>query len=120
MPSLPIKPEYERMWAFNYFAARMLQYMAKHKDPFFEDERETRIIGVPAKTTQPRPFIGLALVKKIGTTPNGRQFIGIGEDWTPGLEPRRIIIGPHADKNIDDVTALFQNKPEIVIAEFPV
>lgn len=120
MPGLPVQPEYQMMWPFNLFATRMLRYIAKHKDPFFEDERETRIICVPAKSAHVRPLTGIAMVKQIETALDGRQFINVGEDWRPGLEPRRIIVGPRANRSIEDVTALFEKKPEIVNSEFPV
>lgn len=100
MPTLPIQPAHEQMWPFTTFSTRMLRYIAKHKDPFFEDERETRIIGVPAKVAQARFLTGAAMVKHPKDHEDGRQYIGIGEDWRPGLEPCRIIIGPRADKNI--------------------
>lgn len=120
MPQLPIKPAFDQMWAFDAFAARMLRYIAKHKDPFFEDERETRIIGVPAKFAKAQFLTGIASVKEAKQYPDGRSFIGIGEDWRPGLEPCRIIIGPRANKDISDVLPLFDNPPQVIVAEFPV
>jgi hypothetical protein len=120
MPTLPIKPAYDEMWPFTTFATRMLRYIAKHKDPFFEDERETRIIGVPAKIAQARFLTGIAMVKHPKDHADGRQYIGIGEDWRPGLEPCRIIIGPRADKDIKDVLALFEFPPIVINAEFPI
>jgi hypothetical protein len=119
-PQLPIKPAFDQMWAFDAFAARMLRYIAKHKDPFFEDERETRIIGVPAKVAQARIFSGPALVKQPKRHPDGRSYIGIGEDWRPGLEPCRIIVGPRANRDLSDVLPLFDAPPEVITAEFPI
>lgn len=120
MPTLPIRPAYKEMWPFTTFATQMLRYIAKHKDPFFEDERETRIIGVPAKASQARSVSGIAMVKHPRDHLDGRQYIGIGEDWRPGLEPCRIIIGPRADKDIKDVLALFEFPPIVINAEFPI
>jgi hypothetical protein len=120
MPTLPIKPAYEQMWPFGTFATRMLQYIAKHKDPFFEDERETRIIAVPAKTARTQFLSGIAMVKHPKDHADGRQYIGIGEEWRPGLEPGRIIIGPKADRDIEDVLVLFKQRPIIINAKFPI
>ena len=120
MPRLPLKPELDRMWPFPLFATRMLRYIAKHKDPFFEDEREVRIIGVPAKMAKATPLGAPALVKHAKQHADGRSFIGIGEDWRPGLEPCRIIIGPEADKDIRDILPLFNSPPTIIDAEFPI
>jgi len=64
MPQLPIEPAFDQMWAFGAFASRMLRYIAKHKDPFFEDERETRIIGVPARVAKTNVLSGPAFVKR--------------------------------------------------------
>jgi hypothetical protein len=120
MPTLPIQPAYEQMWPFTAFSTRMLRYIAKHKDPFFEDERETRIIGVPAKIGQARFLTGIAMVKHPQDHADGRQYIGIGAEWRPGLEPCRIIIGPRANKDIKDVLALFEFPPVVINAEFPI
>jgi hypothetical protein len=98
----------------------MLRYVAKHKDPFFEDERETRIIAVPAKNAEARFLTGLASVKRPKQAEDGRHYIGIGEDWRPGLEPCRIIIGPHANKGIENVLSQYQLRPIVINAKFPV
>jgi hypothetical protein len=50
---------------------------------------------------------------------DGRQYIGIGEEWRPGLEPCRII-SVRANKDIEDVLALFKVPPVIINAEFPI
>jgi hypothetical protein len=120
MATLPIQPAYDRMWPFGVFATRTLHYISKHKDPFFEDERETRIVGIPAKVAQARFLSGPASVKHPKEHADGRQYIGIGEDWRPGLEPCRIIIGPRADKDLTDVLTLFKNKPHVINADFPI
>jgi hypothetical protein len=120
MPQLPIQPAYEQMWPFTTYATRMLHYIAKHKDPFFEDERETRIVGVPAKVAQARFLTGPAMVKHPKIYDDGRHYIGVGEDWRPGLQPCRIIIGPRANADIEDILSLFEHRPVVINAKFPV
>ncbi len=117
---LGLEPQYERLWAFSAFAQRMLSYYAKHKDPFFEDEREVRIMAVPAKEGESRVLVGLALRKHVKQMSDGRSYIDLGEDWTPKIEPRRIIVGPRARRDLDDVLALFERRPEVFYAEFPI
>jgi len=51
---------------------------------------------------------------------DGRHYIDLGADWRPGIEPRRIIVGPRARRDVDDVLALFDRKPEVLHAEFPI
>jgi len=120
MPTLALKPAFDKMWAFPVFATRILHYIAKHKDPFFEDEREVRIIGVPAKMAKAQPFFRPLLVKQPKDHVDGRSYIGIGEDWRPGLEPCRVIIGPRANKDIGDILPLFNLPPVIINADFPI
>ena len=72
------------------------------------------------KMAKANPLGAPALVKHPKQHADGRSFIGIGEDWQPGLEPYRIIIGPEADKDIGDILPLFSNPPIIIDAEFPI
>jgi hypothetical protein len=118
-PGLGVKPRYDQLWAFDAFAQRMLNFHAKHKDPFFEDERETRIMAVPARQAASRFMAAPALRKEVKIMPDGRHFIDIGAD-RPGIEPRRIIIGPKASRDLDAVLVLFDRKPEVAIADFPI
>ncbi len=120
MPLLPFKPDYAKRWNFNVFAARMMHYVARHKDPFFEDEREARIIAIPAKY-DPSARTDKGLVRKpVQKMDNGRSYIAIAEALPPGLEPRRIIAGPRASGNLGDVLKLFDRQPEVLLAEFPI
>jgi hypothetical protein len=119
-PGLCVKPEYEKLWALGALALRTLRFHARHKDPFFEDERETRIMAVPAKQSDSRVLFGPALRKEVHMMPDGRHFIDIGADWRPGIEPRRIIVGPKASRDLDGVLALFDRQPNVVIADFPI
>lgn len=115
---LGVDPHFDDWWPESIFATRMFAYCAKHKDPFFEDEREVRIMAVPAITTTARPFTA-ARIKRVEQH-NGKRFIDIGADWRPGLEPRRIIVGPSAKRDITHIVDLFERKPSIVYADFPI
>jgi hypothetical protein len=117
---LGIRPQYDRLWAFSALAHRMLHYCARHKDPFFEDEREARIMAVPAERAESRIFVGLAFRKEVKKMSDGRKYIDLGEDWTPNIEPRRIIVGPRARRDLGDVLSLFETGPEVYYAEFPI
>jgi hypothetical protein len=111
-PGLNLKPQYERLWPLQTFALRVLSFLAKHKDAFFEDERETRIMAVPQKEDDPRVLgMGLALRKPVKVKSDGRHYIDLGADWQPGIEPRRIIVGPRARRDLNDVLAFFDRKP---------
>jgi hypothetical protein len=77
-------------------------------------------MAVPAKYAAADPVTGLRGVKKVVTLPNGRRYIDVGAGWTPAFEPVRIIIGPHANPNIDDVLALFDRKPSVVRPDYPI
>jgi hypothetical protein len=44
-PGLNLRPRYDRLWPFQTFAVRTLSFVARHKDPFFEDEREAPIVA---------------------------------------------------------------------------
>jgi hypothetical protein len=118
-PDLDIQPKYERLWALPTFATRMLHYCARHKDPFFVDEREKRIIAVPAKQAESRLLVGPALRKQIKTMEDGRTYIDLGEDWVPKIEPRRIIAAPRAPREVDRVLGMFERQPIVEFAKFP-
>jgi Protein of unknown function (DUF2971) len=118
-PGLKLNPQSKQLWPMSVFATRIYRYCAKHKDPYFEDEREMRIMAVPAKEADVRPITGIAARKRVKTMSNGRHYIDIGEDWTPGIEPLRIIVGPSARRDIDTILAAFERKPQVLNAEFP-
>jgi hypothetical protein len=115
---LGLKPDYEGMWPLPTFAHRMLRFYASTKDPSLVDEREVRIMAVPAKEAMARPFTGILAVTPVKTMSNGRDYIDIGAGWLPGIEPKRIIIGPQAEKNIDSALAHFNRRPEVSQAHF--
>jgi len=108
------------MWLQTQFVLRMMMYCSKHKDPFYKDEREVRVMAVPARLPSAEPGIGLLTVKEIKVTPTGRRYIDIGAGLTPGLEPVRIIVGPRASPDIDDVLARFARKPIVLRPSFPI
>src|ERR1700730_2572720 len=117
-PGLNLQPRYERLWPFQTFAFRMLSFLARHKDPFFEDERETRIMAVPQKEADARALsMGPALRKPVKVMSDGRHYINLGADWRPGIEPRRIIVGPRAQRDLDSMLALFDRKPPVLYTE---
>jgi hypothetical protein len=118
-PGLGVQPQYDKLWPITKLGFRLLNFYSKHKDPFFEDERETRIIAVPAKEGDSRPLIGLALRKPVLTMSDGRHYIDIGVDWSSRIEPLRIIVGPKAVRDLDAVLALFDRKPEVYVTDFP-
>jgi hypothetical protein len=120
-PGLNLRPRYDCLWPFQTFAVGMLSFLARHKDPFFEDERETRIIAVPQKEADARVFgMGPALRKPVKVMSDGRHYIDLGADWRPGIEPRRIIVGPRASRDLDNVLTLFDRKPQVLYADFPI
>lgn len=120
MPDIRIEPEWQKMWADSYLMRRLVEFCATHKDPCFVDEREVRIFGYPAERAEARVFTGIAARKEICKTASGKRYIVFGEHWKPGIEPRRIIIGPHASRDIESIKAMFANPPEIAFANMPV
>ena len=119
-PGLGLEPQYQKLWPFSTLATRMYHFFCVHKDPFFEDDRETRIVAVPAKKAESRVLTEIAFRKEVKTTPEGRRYIDVGADWDRGIEPRRIIVGPRASGQLDDVLELFERNPEVIVADFPI
>ncbi len=120
-PALGIECDADDLWPMGQLATRMYAYCAKHKDSFFEDEREVRIFAVPGFGTASRPITGLARQKHTKITSDGKRYIDVGENMTPvGVQPVRIIVGPDASPNLDDILAQFERKPSIVSSRFPV
>jgi hypothetical protein len=119
-PDLGIQLDYNKMAHFQDLAFELMRFISVHKDSFFEDERERRIIAVPAKTARPQFLIGPAWRKEIKKMPDGRRYIDIGADWPNALEPKRIIIGPKAPQDLSAVLPEFTRRPEVYIADFPI
>lgn len=117
---LGLQPQYDRIWPMSVLATRFLAYCAKHKDPFYKDEREVRIMAVPAKEAIGRPFEGLKQIKPVKTMTDGRRYIDIGANWSFKLEPRRVIVGPKAQPDIAAIVGLFNRRAEIIRPVFPI
>lgn len=116
---LGVDPKFDQWWPDPTYTIQLLHYCAKHKDPFFEDERETRIIAVPSKVMDARPFSTFRTVKRVEQI-NSKRVIKLGEYCSPRIEPRRILIGPKAQLDISSVLSLFDRKPEVVVATTPI
>jgi hypothetical protein len=114
-----VEPQYERLWPEATFVERVLSYCARHKDPYFEDERECRIYAVPADAAASRFLTGIARSKKVQVSPSGKRYIEIGQALKGGIEPRRIIVGPRADREMESVLSGLHCRPELVLADFP-
>jgi hypothetical protein len=115
-----VEPQWNRIWPESVLFSKMMNYCATHKDPCFEDEREVRIIAYPSAAAQGRIFTGTASPKMIETSTNGKKYIVIGGNSSPGIHPRRVIVGTKADKNIDSILANYSPKPEIAFANMPI
>jgi hypothetical protein len=118
-PDVQLKLKHENWWPDPYFFAALMSYCAQHKDPYFEDEREFRVIAAPADEGQGRILEGFAEKKKIKMTPSGRRYINIGDGWDYGIDPTKILIGPRASRDIDDITSRFRRRPEVLFADSP-
>lgn len=115
-----IKLNLQDRWAPSYLAQKLMHYYGTHKNPSFEDEREYRILAYPLGHAEARPFTGAALKKTIHHAPNGKKHLVMGESRRPGIEPKRIIIGPKADPNIESILKLFKRRPEVEVCKIPI
>lgn len=120
IPDIQVEPKIDRMWASSYFNRKLLEFCATHKDPCFEDEREMRIYAYPSSKTEARVFTGIAFKKTIRTTPNGKKYIIVGEGWTPGISPKRVIIGTKADLNISSILGNYNPHPQVALSNMPI
>jgi len=119
-PGLGLWPEYNKLMPFAEFAQRMMTYCARHKDPYFEDEREVRILAVPAHEYDLRLLPGTAARKELKLRPDNKRYIELGTDWPGAIEPVRILVGSRASPDLGDVLRLFNRKPEVLTTTFPV
>jgi len=110
----------ERIWPDSVLHRKIMEYCATHKDPCYEDERELRIFAYPSASAEARVFTGIATKKQVRTCPNGKKYIALGENWRPGIVPRRVIIGTKADHNIDSSLAKYSPKPKMAFANMPI
>lgn len=103
---------------------RLLMFCAKHKNPSFDDEREVRIIALPLNKVLLAPFRPTT-PKTVHTTEAGTRYIALNEHINPGLRPDRIIIGPNAELNEENIAEMFphtlrENQPAIFKSTIPV
>ncbi|MDR6830798.1 hypothetical protein J2X48_002484 [Bosea sp. BE271] len=115
-----IKFDLEGCWAPSHLLRTMMQYCASHKDPSFKDEREVRIMAFPVNATTVQFLTGAAFAKPISSRPDGKRYIALGEGIRPAIGPRRIIIGPQANPDIEHIVAKFPERPEILRSDIPV
>ncbi|HEY4980893.1 MAG TPA: hypothetical protein VII24_02880 [Pseudolabrys sp.] len=118
-PDVGVELQHERLWPETTFVGKLMQFCARHKDPYFEDQREFRILAIPANTAASRPFTGIAVKKRPHLPPSGKRYIDIGEGWERGIEPRQILVGPCASRNLQDVLNSFSCLPEIIYVDVP-
>ncbi|MGO4386777.1 DUF2971 domain-containing protein [Microvirga sp. 2YAF29] len=115
---IPVR--YEDHWAPSYLERKLMDYCGIHKHPGFEDEREFRIQVYPLEQADARVFTGIATRKTIHKGPNGKKYLVMGDSWRPCIEPKRIIIGPKADPNIELLLNLFKHRPAVSVCDIPI
>ena len=106
-----------------YLFRLVMEFCGEYKDPSFIDEREIRILAYPSRESFSRPLIGLATRKPIyhPTHPDLiKKFITLGEDWFPGLMPRRILIGPKANLSNHTFFSLYPDPPMFMESKIPI
>jgi hypothetical protein len=119
-PDMGVEIDVDNMWPMSHLAVVLSTFCAKHKDPCFKDEREVRVFVYPSDRADSRVFTGMALRKKIRTSPRNRKYLALGEGWRPGLEPVRIIVGEKAMPDSDRIAAMFEWPPRVALANLPV
>jgi hypothetical protein len=97
----------------------LLEFCTTHKDPFFEDERELRLVFSPAPSAAPRFLTGAAMPKRIQSDERGRRYIAFYDSVEPRLSPARVLVGPKADPNIDHIVNGCPIPPSIIKVDFP-
>jgi hypothetical protein len=107
-------------WAPSHLARKLMHFCGTHKHPAFEDEREFRILVYPIEQAEGRVFTGLADKKTIHHGPGGKKHVVLGNIWRPGVEPKRIIIGPKANPNIESVLKHFERRPLVTVCDIPI
>jgi hypothetical protein len=118
-PGLGVDPRFTEWWPMQELATRTMKFVCRHKDPFYEDEREVRIMSLPASSVPARPF-GMGLRAKPVHHAPGKRHIVLGADGPSPIEPIRIIVGRDAEKDIDGVLASFRRRPEVSYPHFPI
>jgi hypothetical protein len=110
--------------SFEAFAAELILYCLRHKDPQFVDEREFRIVASPHAKTLATPFTGLKLRKEIhGLSSDGRErrYIVLGEDVFPGIRPKRVVVGPKVEPYVHEfLLELWAPMPTVESCRIPI
>jgi len=117
---IKVEPQWDRMWADTAIYRKLMEFCAAHKDPCYEDERELRIFAYPAINSEARVFTGVAFKKQIRIGPSGNRYIAFGENWKPGIVPKRVIIGTKANPDIDSILAKYSPVPQKAFANMPI
>ena len=107
-------------WPPGLLARNIMDYCGSHKHPSFDDEREFRILAYPLEQADARVFTGIANKKTIHEGPAGKKHLVMGDSWRPGIQPKRIIVGPHADRSIEPVLDLFTRRPDVSVCTIPI
>jgi hypothetical protein len=115
-----IELKYQDHWAPSHLAAKLMYFCGTYKDPAFEDEREVRILAYPNDKAVAHMFTGIAGKKRILERPDGKKHLALWDNWKPGIEPKRIIIGPKADRDIETILAKFRRAPEVYASAIPI
>ena len=98
-------------WPHYILATKIMGYCGAHKHPAFKDEREFRILAYPSPRLQADMLTGIAMPKNIYGPLDGKRYIILGEDFCPGIQPRRIIVGPQANRGIEHILNHFPECP---------
>jgi hypothetical protein len=116
-PDIRTIPKHEQMWTKTEFGAKIMEYAARHKDPYYEDEREFRVIAFPADGARSEILSGIFLTKRVGTSAVGKRFIELGK--SNGVEPNTILAGPKANRDFEGLFSNWRALPEIGTARVP-
>lgn len=92
------------------FLLRFLRFAGTHKHPAFSDEREVRILAYPERGLVSEVLSGIKFPKKIqriGSHPDGKRYITIGEGIVPAISPVRIVAGPKVNLDQQAIRSAF-------------
>jgi hypothetical protein len=118
-PDVGVKPQRDRIWTQARIGAELMKFCGRHKDPYYEDEREVRIFAIPSNLADASPITGIRHKKTIHRSASGKRYIDIGQGWRTGIEPRRILVGPRASPNVKQFFNHFRSLPEIIHVDVP-
>jgi Protein of unknown function (DUF2971) len=118
-----LSPNFKSMWHLSLFGTRLLKFCSMHKDPYFKDEREVRIVVSPHQNSVTRFGVGIALKKSIenrGSIEKPVRYVKVLGQVIPGVIPSRILIGPKADSHSEEtIFGLYPSCPTIVRPQTP-